>query len=143
MRKCLTLTLAVLALAVPATSPARLGSLDACKLVSSKQTGSLGVTASCNGTTRPGSAGSISLANWGSPGSTSAALALTVTTFTNTNNPIWQENMQLLKVLPGKPKKVSGIGSVAYESGGNGSSLAAVKDGSDFVLNGSKQFVVH
>jgi hypothetical protein len=39
---------------------------------------------------------------------------------------VWQENMKLLKVLPGHPKKVSGIGSAAYESGGDGSTLATM-----------------
>jgi hypothetical protein len=125
MRK--TLVLAALALAVPATSAARMGgALDACHLVSSRQAASLGVTASCKGTTRPGVHGTVAFANWGSPGSTSAALALTVSTFNDTNNPVWQENLQLLKILPGHPKKVSGIGSVAYESGGDGSSLASL-----------------
>ncbi len=100
--------------------------LNACKIVTAVQARSLGVTKPCVGRTIPALSGVISSGNWGSPGSDRAALALNVSTFKDTNNAVWQENMKLLKVLPGHPKKVSGIGSLAYESGGDGGTLSSI-----------------
>ena len=101
-------------------------SLDACKVVTAKQASSLGVTKPCVGKITPALSGVVSWGNWGTPGTDRAALALTVSTFKDTNNAVWQENMKLLKVLPGHPKKVSGIGSLAYESGGDGGTLSSI-----------------
>ncbi len=115
----------VLAVAVPAATADAAG-VDACGLVSAKGAASLGVKASCKGTTRPGLSGTVAFANWGTPAGDPSALALTVTTFNSTTSPAWQENMKLLKALPGNPKQVSGIGSLAYESGGNGGTLSSI-----------------
>lgn len=125
MRKTVTFVV-LLAILPAATAAAGRSPLNACKLVTKSQAASLGVTKPCVSKTVPGSSGVLSWGNWGSPGSDAAALALTVSTFNDTNSPAWQTNMQLLKVLPGKPKKVSGIGSVAYESGGDGGGLSSI-----------------
>ena len=56
-----------------------------------------------------------------------AALVLSVNTFNNTNNPIWQASMKTLKIMAGGPaKKVTGIGDLAYEAGGTGGNVATV-----------------
>lgn len=121
MRK--TLVLITIALAVPATSAARVTALNACKLVSTRQSASLGVTAACKSQTLPGSLGVISSASWGSP----AELVLSVNTFDNTNNPVWQLTMKTLKIMAGgPPRRVSGIGSVAWEAGGPGGHIATI-----------------
>lgn len=109
-----------------AAGAAHASGVNACGLVSARQAAGLGVTASCKGTTRPGASGVVSFGNWGTPGAGNAALALTVTTFTDTSGVAWQVSMKLLKVLPGTAKKVNGIGSVAYESGGDGGRLASM-----------------
>jgi hypothetical protein len=116
----------VLALVIPATSAARSSAVNACKLVSAKQAALLGVTQPCKGTVRTGSTGALSGGNWGTPAVTPSALALTVTTFSSTDSPIWQLNRKVLNVMPGHPKKISGIGSVAYESGGDGSTVSSI-----------------
>ena len=126
MRKSLVTVTLALALAAPAAATARASGVRACGLVSSKQAASLGVTSTCKGRTTTGSVGVVSAANWGAPTVTATALALTVNTFSATNNPIWQANMQLLKVMPGHPTKVSGIGSVAYEAGADGGTVATI-----------------
>lgn len=124
MRK--SLVLVVCAAVLPVSTAAGGSALDACKLVSSKQASSLGVKKACVGKTTPGLSGVISWGNWGSPGSDRAALALTVSTFKSTSSPVYQENLKLMKVLPGHPKQVRGIGSLAYESGGDGGGLASI-----------------
>ena len=125
MIKLAALLVIVAALAI-ATAADGSSALNACRTVTAKQASSLGVTKPCVGKTIPGLSGVISAGNWGSLGTDRAALALNVTTFKDTHNAVWQENMKLLKILPGKPKKVSGIGSVAYESGGNGGTLSSI-----------------
>lgn len=124
MRK--TLVVVACAAFLPVTTAAGGSALNACTLVSSKQASSLGVTRACVAKTTPGLSGVISWGNWGSPGSDRAALALTVSTFKSTSSPVYQTNLKLLKALPGHPKKVRGIGSVAYESGGDGGGLASI-----------------
>ena len=125
MQKSLVALTLALAVAAPAAATGASG-VRACGLVSPKQAAALGVTSACKGRTTAGSVGVVSSGSWGAPTITATALALTVNTFSQTNNPIWQANMQLLKVMPGHPTKVTGIGSLAYEAGADGGTVATI-----------------
>lgn len=127
MTKIAALVVVVAAIPVATAAAGRSSNLNACSVVTAKQASSLGVTRPCVAKTIPGLSGVISAANWGTPGSDPAALALTVTTFKNTHNTAWQTNMKILKLLSGNWKKVSGIGSIAYESGGNGGTQPSIR----------------
>jgi hypothetical protein len=91
-----------------------------CSLVSSKQVASFGIPPQCKSTTLKASGLSSSNATWaGALTPTSPHLSISVATYESTSSPLWNLGLQTLDKLPGGPaKKVSGIGSLAYESSG-------------------------
>lgn len=125
MRRASILIAALFALAASAAG-ARTNATSPCALVKGKDAASLGVNASCVSSTLNGPGLTSAIGRWGRPGSTSTALSLVVNTYPSASGPSWQVAMQTLSKLPGKATKVSGIGSVAYESGGDGSTVASI-----------------
>lgn len=126
MRKLLVSVLVVAAVAAPASLARPASAVNVCKLVNAKQLASLGVSSSCRQTTIPGAGATHVTGNWGRVNVDPAALTLSVATYASRSGTVWQLGLKYLKVVPGTPKKVSGIGSQAYESGGDGGTLASI-----------------
>ena len=125
MRWTLTVTAAIAVVAAHAAA-ARPAGVSSCWLLTGKQAASVGVTSSCKLRSLNGPGFTVSNGTWGKPLPGSAALTVGVNTYARASGPAWQVAMQTLPKLPGRAKKVSGIGSVAYESGGTGSTLSSI-----------------
>lgn len=125
MRTTLTVAFAAAGLLVfSATAGASFGG-NACTVVSAKQVAAFGISGPCT-PTKHGVAGfTASLGIWNLTSRT-AHLSIAVNTYSSKSGPYWQVAMQTLDKLPGTVKKVKGIGSLAYESGGAGSSISAI-----------------
>jgi hypothetical protein len=100
---------------------------NACRLLSAKQVAAFGIPTQCTPTTRQGPSFTVRLAAW-NPHATGAQphLSISLNTYASKSGPLWQLAMKTLRTLPGEAKKVSGIGSIAYESGGDGSTLSEI-----------------
>jgi hypothetical protein len=123
--------IAISAVGLSALQPAAGGAAftgNLCTLVSAKEVASFGITTQCKPTTLngPGFIGSTGI--WGTQASPiSPHLAISCNTYPSPSGPAWKVAFATLgTALPGKAKKVSGIGSLAYESGADGSTLSAI-----------------
>ena len=90
-----------------------------CALVSAKQaTAIAGVSAKCtNAKPSPGPGSTIYIGNWAGLTSRSPTLQVTVADYTDAGA-LKLARQNLKQGLPGPPKKVTGIGSAAYEAKG-------------------------
>ncbi|HEV8102671.1 MAG TPA: hypothetical protein VGP69_02940 [Gaiellaceae bacterium] len=127
MRTVLATAVAAATLLAPAATARVAFSGDPCKLVTTKQVAAFGVPTACKPTTLKGPGFTASDARW-NPKATGAQphLFVGVNTYASRSGPVWQIGIQTLSKLPGHAKKVSGIGSAAYESGGDGSTLSVI-----------------
>ena len=124
-----TFAVAALAAAIAAqgaaAGPAFSG--NACLLLSAKQVAAFGIPTQCKPTTRQGPGFTSSLAVWNAHATGAQPhLSIGINTYQSKSGPLWQLAMKTIKTLPGEAKKVSGIGSIAYESGGDGSTLSVI-----------------
>lgn len=127
MRTVFPVVLMAGALVVPAATARVAFSGNACKLVAAKQVAAFGVPTTCTPKTLKGPGFTASDAVWNLKATgLQPHLSVSVNTYASRSGPIWQLGLQLLSKLPGHAKKVSGIGSVAYESGADGSTLSAI-----------------
>jgi hypothetical protein len=121
--------LIVLGLAAALIAPAALArssfSGNACTLASARQIAALGIKAGCKPTSVKTPGFDNNLATWGNLAAPHVSIG--VNTYPSTSSSTYQVALKSLAFLPGgSSKKVSGIGSVAYESGANGSTLSAI-----------------
>jgi hypothetical protein len=99
-----------------------------CTLVSAKEVASFGIATQCKPMTLngPGFTGSTGI--WGTQASPiSPHLAVSCNAYPSPSGPAWKVALATLgTALPGNAMKVSGVGSLAYESGGDGSTLSVI-----------------
>lgn len=126
MRNSLVAMLAGALLIVPSAYSRPAGGVNPCKLVTAKNLAALGVSTFCKETTIGGYGATHATGSWGRVNVDPAALTLSVATYRSASGTAWQLAIKYLKVVPGSPKKVGGIGSQAYESGADGSKLSSM-----------------
>ena len=98
-----------------------------CRLLSAKQVTAFGIQTQCSPTTRQGPGFTSSVAAWNLEATgLQPHLSISINTYSSKSGALWQLAMKTLTTLPGEAKKVSGIGSIAYESGADGSALSAI-----------------
>lgn len=123
MRRILVALVAGAALAAPSAYASRAFSGNPCHLVSAKQLASVGISGSCKPTTLHGPGLTNSTAIWSL--TPTQHLSVAVNTYPSASGAAWSVAMKTLRLLPGgQGKKVSGIGSLAYEAGGDGTMAA-------------------
>ncbi len=125
IRRSLPLAIAAACLITPAAGAHAASGVNPCSLVSAKQTASFGIRGTCKLTTHTAPGFSASLGTWNLTSRT-AHLSVAVNTYSSKSGPYWQIAMTTLNKLPGRAAKVSGIGTLAYESGGDGSTISAI-----------------
>jgi hypothetical protein len=135
LRPTLALTLVAM-LATAAAAAARPSSgTDLCRLLTGKQAMSVqGVSSKCTNarpTAGPGS--TISTANWAGVTPRSPRLQVTMSVYTD-RGAFQLAKRNLGQGLPGAPRKVSGIGSAAYEANGGFSTGIRFSVGKHIVL---------
>jgi hypothetical protein len=117
----LTLALAVFAtLAAASAAGARSGlSVDVCRMLSAKEVTAIpGVSSKCtNAKPANGPGSTIYTANWAGTTPKSPSLQVTVSLYTD-SGALQLAKRNLNQGLPGTPKRVTGIGSAAYEATG-------------------------
>ena len=125
MRRSLVVALVVAAVVAPAATARPLSGSNPCALISPKQLAAFGITGACQLTKHslPGLSAAVGV--WNLTSRTNH-LSIAVNTYQSKSGPYWQLAMQTLNKLPGAAKKVNGIGSIAYESGGDGSTISAI-----------------
>jgi hypothetical protein len=118
--------LAFLVFAVLAAAPAAGGAAagfkgNVCTLVPAKQvTAIAGVSSKCvNAKPSPGPGSTIYVGNWAGFTSRSPTVQVTVAVYTDTGV-LARAKQNLAQGLPGPPRRVSGIGSAAFEGKGAG-----------------------
>jgi hypothetical protein len=100
---------------------------NACRLLSAKQVAAFGIQTQCSPTTRQGPGFTTSSAAWNLQATGAQPhLSISINTYASKSGALWQLAMKSIKTLPGAAKKVSGIGSIAYESGSDGSALSVI-----------------
>jgi hypothetical protein len=100
---------------------------NACRLGSAKQVAAFGIPTQCKPSTHQGPGFTTSVAVWNRAATGAQPhLSISINTYASKSGPLWQLAMKTMKTLPGEPKKVSGIGSIAYESGAAGSALSVI-----------------
>lgn len=100
---------------------------NACRLLSAKQLAAFSMPPQCKPTMLQGPGFTSNLAVWNARATGAQPhLAISIQTYSSKSGPLWQLAMKTIKTLPGEAKKVSGIGSIAYESGGDGSRLSVI-----------------
>lgn len=120
MRKSLAVAAAAAAITTPAALASGAFSGNPCALVSAKQVAAFGIPASCKPTTLRGPGFTVNSATWNLTSPTQH-LSVGVHTYATSSGAGWNAAMQTLRILPsGQGKKVSGIGSLAYEAAGGG-----------------------
>lgn len=125
MRRIFVALVAGAALAAPSAYASRAFSGNPCHLVSAKHLASVGVAGSCKPTTLHGPGFTNSTAVWSL--TPTQHLSVAVNTYPSASGAAWSVAMKTLRILPGgQGKKVSGIGSLAYEAGGDGSTGASI-----------------
>lgn len=124
MRRALVALAVAAVVAAPAAYASRAFSGNPCSLVTGKQLAAFGISGSCKPTTLSGPGFTASTAIWNL--TSTPHLSVGVHTYASASGPAWDIAMKTLKLLPGgQGRKVSGIGNVAYETGG-GSAIAAI-----------------
>lgn len=126
MHRALAVAIVVAGLVAASASARPSFSGNACTLVGTKQIAAFGISGTCE-SKKFGAPGNFSatIGIWSSTSRT-ARLSIAVNTYSSKSGPYWQVAMKTLNKLPGGAKKVTGIGSLAYESGGDGSTLSAI-----------------
>ena len=127
-RTALVLGLAALTVVPAAQASARHAAFrgTVCNMLSANQVAPLHVPTSCKPKTIKGSYSTIYNGTWSQASRSGAGFVVNVAVFPSTTSPVYQIALQHLSVLPGKSKKVSGIGSKAYESGADGGLLTSI-----------------
>ena len=90
-----------------------------CALVSAKQVAAFGIHGTCKSTTHSVPGFHCQYRHWNLTSRTTH-LSVAVNSYSSKSGPYWQVAMTTLNKLPGDVTKVSGIGNLAYESGGDG-----------------------
>lgn len=123
MRRIFVALVAGAALVAPSAYASRAFSGNPCHLVSAKQLASVGISGSCKPTTLNGPGFTVNTAIWNL--TSTPHLSVGVHTYPSASGAAWSVAMKTLRILPGgQGKKVSGIGSLAYETGGDGTVAA-------------------
>jgi hypothetical protein len=127
-RTALVLGLAALTVAPGAQASASRAALNGtvCNTLSAKQVTTVHVSSSCRPKTIKGSFNTLYSGIWSQPSKPGVELTVSVAVFPSTSSPAYQIGLQHMSVLPGKSKKVSGIGSKAHESGADGGLLSSI-----------------
>ena len=113
-----------LAVCAAGSASAASSSMNVCGMLTAKQVAAIGVPTNCKATSLTGPGITSHTGTWGGSGPTAAHLGVSVVTYSNAT--LFQLGMRTLDKLPGIAKKVAGIGTLAYESGADGSTLAAI-----------------
>lgn len=125
MRRPLAVAAAAAALAAPAALAGGAFSGSPCSLVSTKQLAAFGISGRCKQTTLNGPGLTVKSAIWNL--TSTPHLSVSVHTYASASGSAWSVAMKTLQTLPGgQSKKVGGIGSLAYETGGNGSTGVSI-----------------
>jgi len=125
MFRSLTVALAAASLLVSSANARTSFGGNACTVVSTKQVAAFGISGPCKLTKHSVAGLTSSIGIWNLTSRT-AHLSIAVNTYSSKSGPYWQVAMKTLDKLPGPAKKVKGIGSLAYESGGAGSTISAI-----------------
>jgi hypothetical protein len=125
MRKSLVLAFTAASLFTASANASPLFNGNSCTLVSAKQTASFGIPGPCKPTKHNSAGFTASSGAWNLTSPT-VHLFVGVNTYASKSSQLWQLGMQTLHLLPGHATKVKGIGSLAYESGGDGSTISAI-----------------
>jgi hypothetical protein len=124
---CLLATFASAAFAVDPIAGGTAGARNFCTLVSAKQVASFGIPTQCKPTTLNGPGFTNSTGTWAKQvTATSPHLSVSCNSYQSTSSPVWKLGLTTLDKLPGKAKKVNGIGTLAYESGADGGTLSVI-----------------
>jgi hypothetical protein len=129
MFRSLTVALALASLLVSSANARTSFDGNACTVVSAKQVAALGIAGPCKLRKHSVAGFTSSIGIWNLTSRTNH-LSIAVNTYSSKSGPYWQVAMKTLNKLPGPARKVKGIGSLAYESGGAGSAISAI----NFVL---------
>jgi hypothetical protein len=122
----LVVVLAAAGLTVPAEGARGSFSGNVCSMLTAKQVTTVHAPSKCKPTTLQGPGFTSSNGTWGTVTATGPHLSVTVNAYQSTGSAYFQIAKKVMNKLPGQAKKVSGIGSLAYESGADGSTLAAI-----------------